>query len=706
MEGTMIVRKEKMQKKKILVIAFLLLSVAFSSLIFHICYLRMHNRLENTKQFVAGEEHTICYAIESRVVTAKALEMYVISHNGDISDFENAAAFYYEDDPAIRSIQLAPNGVVSREYMYPEEAEFTDHDLFADPERKEDAEKARDSGQIILSGPMELHQGGLGIIIRNPVYLENENGQKNFWGFSVVIFNIPEIFNLEHLNLLTSDKYYYRLWRHMPDSEETQVIVENTDRELKNAVREEIDIYDTVWYLDIVPQDNWLPRQLLALLIVVFSLILILTMIGISSHLKIRELVYYDSLLNIGNINYLSEVFRRIPPNVLNKMYLVVFDINKFKEYNYVYGEESGDNLLKYIVQVFREELPEVRLFRYYSDYFITLNEGEDAADHKQKMNRILNRFTRDIENGKIHPFDISAGIRKIENGEPLQRVISDALIARGTIKGNHLVCYGFYDGEIRRKRIEYMKMESDFSAAIQNREFHIYYQPKYSMITDEIIGAEALVRWVKQDGQIIAPGAFIPCFEESRQIFLLDEVVLREVCRQMREMKDDGLAIKPVSVNLSRVHLRHAGIIPKIEQIIKEFEIDPSMLSFEITESALYEDSVPLKDMVNSIHSLGCQVDMDDYGGGVSGPKALASYEFDTVKLDKSFVDDIHNPRVADIVRTFSSMVKQWGMQVIVEGVETKEQVRQLIDLGCVSAQGFHYSRPVPEEEYRKLLK
>ena len=699
-------KKDKMQRKTILVISFLVLSVVFSFLTFHICYSRMKSRMESTKQFAAGEEHKICYAVESRIITAKALEMYVLTHDGDVSDFREVAAFFYEDDPAVRSIQLAPNGVVTQDLMYPREENFVTHDLFADPDRRDDAIKARDSGEIILSGPYELRQGGKGIIVRNPIYMEDENGHKNFWGFSMVIFNVPEVFNIEHLNLLTSDKYYYRLWRYLPDSENTQLIVGNVYHELKNAVRKDISICNVLWHLDIVPQDRWVPRQLLVLLILAFSVILVLSMIGISSHLKIREIVYYDSLLNIENINCLSEVFTKIPQNTLTKMYLVVFDIDKFKEYNYIYGEENGDKLLKYIVEVFREELPEVRLFRYYSDYFITLNEGENTEDHEKKMGQILSRFNRDIENGVIHPFDISAGVRKIEKGEPLQRIISDALIARGTIKGNHLTHYGFYDGEIRRKRIEYMKMESDFLAAMQNKEFHVYYQPKYSMLTGEIIGAEALVRWIKPDGNIISPGVFLPCFEESRQIYLLDEVVLREVCSQMKEMLRDGLDIKPVSVNLSRVHLRHFGILSKIEQILKEFDIDPTMLSFEITESALYEDSIPLKSIVNSLHNLGCRVDMDDYGVGVSGPKSLASYDFDTVKLDKSFVDDISNPRVADIIRGTALMVKQWGMHVIAEGVETKEQVSQLVDLGCVSAQGFYYSRPVPEEEYRKLLK
>ncbi|MDO5142503.1 MAG: EAL domain-containing protein, partial [Eubacteriales bacterium] len=177
-------------------------------------------------------------------------------------------------------------------------------------------------------------------------------------------------------------------------------------------------------------------------------------------------------------------------------------------------------------------------------------------------------------------------------------------------------------------------------------------------------------------------------------------------VCRQMRSMIADKLPVRVVSVNLSRVHLRESGLLPKLEEIIRAHDIDPAMLSFEITESALYEDAIPLRSIVEHLHSLGCRVAMDDYGVGVSGPKSLTSYRFDTVKLDKSFVDDLYNPKVADLVRSTSYLVKKWGMRVVAEGVETKEQARKLVGLGCVYAQGFYYAKPMPEQEYRALLR
>lgn len=666
----------------------------------------MESRIENARQFAEGEEYKICHSIESRITTAKALEMYVLSQNGDISDFLDVAAFYYEDDPAIRSIQLAPNDVVSKDSTYPQESgNFVKHDLFADPERREDAEKSRDSRQIMLSGPFELRQGGRGVIIRNPIYLKDEHGQENFWGFSTVVFNVPEIFNIEQLNLLTSDSYYYRLWRHLPDQQEKQVIVENTEKELKGAIRKEVEIYNAVWYLDIAPQDGWLPIHLLIMLLAVFSVIVFLSMIGIASHLKIREVVYYDSVLKVGNGNCLSAVFERLPQSTLMKMYLVIFDIDKFKEFNYIYGEENGDRLLEYIVRVFREEFPGTYLFRYYSDFFITLDQCEGQGEIVWKMERLLERFERDIQKEAMLPFEISAGVRKIEKDEPLQKIISDALIARGTIKGNHLRHYAFYNDEIRSRRIEYMKMESGFAKALREKEFCVFYQPKFDICSGKVIGAEALTRWVQADGTVIGAGAFIPCFEDSRQIVLLDEYILREVCRQMMEMKQSGLEVKPISVNLSRIHLRNPDILPKITAIIKESGIVPSDLSFEITESALLEESIPMREIIDYFHELGCKVEMDDYGVGASNPDALLSNNFDVLKIDKSLVDRIGDGRAEDLIQSTVDLARKWGFEVLAEGVEESIQAERLAQLGCTRAQGFYYSRPIPEEEYRALL-
>lgn len=420
---------------------------------------------------------------------------------------------------------------------------------------------------------------------------------------------------------------------------------------------------------------------------------------------NIRSAVFYDELLGIGNGNFLSVFFDKLTPDEISKLTLLIFDIDKFKEFNYIYGEVCGDNLLKYIVRVFHEELPGEYLFRNLSDNFVALIHCRNRHEFVERISKVTERFTNDIDNGVIQPFDISGGVRRLHIGDSPRRAISDALIAKGTVKGIHLQQYAFYDESILHRRMIYMEMESDFSRALRDNEFKVYYQPKYDITNGRIIGAEALVRWVKPDGSIVSPGTFIPCFEASRQIIFLDEAMLESVCRQMNEMERDGLPVQKVSVNLSRVHLRHHGILSKIERIVRSSGVDSGKLSFEITESALYEDCIPLKNIVDFLHNLGCSVDMDDYGVGVSGPNALAENQFDMVKLDKSFIDGIGNERIEAVIKSTIKLCDTLGMDILAEGVEEKYQAESLAEWGRTIAQGFYYSPPVPEEEYRKLL-
>ena len=211
----------------------------------------------------------------------------------------------------------------------------------------------------------------------------------------------------------------------------------------------------------------------------------------------------------------------------------MVFDIDRFKVLNLSYGREKGDVLLQYVHDIFREELPEDQLFRNRSDHFVALIKKASKDEVERKVKKLIWRLETDIEEGRVVSF-------------------------------NH---------------------------AIQNGEFHVFYQSKFDMRTGEVVGSEALVRWVKPDGKIISPAKFIPCFESCGKIIQLDETMLEMVCTQMKEMISQGIDVKRVSVNLSRVHLKQPHITQKIKNTIRRFDINPSKLAFEITESALQEN-------------------------------------------------------------------------------------------------------------------
>lgn len=445
---------------------------------------------------------------------------------------------------------------------------------------------------------------------------------------------------------------------------------------------------------------------ILVLLGQIFLTLLVIMLLGQRFQKKIQRIVYKDKLLKEDNFEYLKAYYPLAIAETQGKLFLLILDVDHFKEYNYLYGNLVGDKLLKYIHGTFCDVLPEDRIFRYSADLFVALVKSEDVKGTEDKVCALLSRFAEDIEKNEIPSFEISIGIREVEGDEPFSDVYSDAMIAKNAVKGDVVKKYMVYDAGMREKRVEYMEMESGFKKALRNREFTVFYQPKFDMRTGKVIGAEALVRWIKANGTMISPGAFVPCFEESKQIIQLDEYMMENVCRQMRAMEEAGLEVKPVSVNLSRVHLKYPGIVEKIARILYDTGINPENLEFEITESALYEDNIPLKHIVSELHTMGCRVNIDDYGTGVSGPGSLANVEFDVLKLDKSFVDKIQDDKMGYVIRSTIELSSDLGMKIVAEGIEEKEQAMRLVEWGCYYAQGFYYSRPIPEYEYRKLLK
>ena len=425
----------------------------------------------------------------------------------------------------------------------------------------------------------------------------------------------------------------------------------------------------------------------------------------VRSKRELRRAVFYDPLLGIGNGNMLPVFFKKLEDNEKSQMALFIFDIDKFKEFNYIYGEANGDRLLKYIVSVFRENLPEDYLFRYLADHFVALIHGADRQEISEKINQVISSFNSDIENGNIQPFDISGGVRMLEKGDTFRRAVSDALLSKGTVKGDYRRQYAFYDTGVLNKRMSYSAIESDFFRALKANEFKVFYQPKYDIATGKIVGAEALVRWVKTDGTVLSPSEFLPCLEVSRHIAELDEAMVKAVCEQMNKMLADGIKTQRVSINLSRVYLRRDGMLQEIKKTLTASAADTSKLSFEIPESALSDESISLKDIVESLHKLGCQVDIDDYGAGFSGHTALVANDFDAIKLDKSFIDGIGNERIEAVIKSTISLSKTLGMEILAEGVEEEYQAKKLLEWGCTLAQGYYYSRPVPEKEYRRML-
>ena len=242
---------------------------------------------------------------------------------------------------------------------------------------------------------------------------------------------------------------------------------------------------------------------------------------------------------------------------------------------------------------------------------------------------------------------------------------------------------------------------------AFENREFVVYMQPRVLLANDEIKGAEALVRWKKKDGSIIYPNDFIPVFERNKSVTQLDFYVYEEVCRYLKERLESGKKTVAISVNVSRVHLYSIDeFITKIKGLLVKYNIPPKYLEFELTETSFtdkVDDSITL---LSRLRKLGVKVSLDDFGSGYSSLNVLTKLPLDILKIDKEFLRDFENDSEEKIViPSVIEMAKKLNLEVVCEGVETKEHVEFLRSIGCEYAQGYYYSKPIPQEEFDRLL-
>ena len=313
-------------------------------------------------------------------------------------------------------------------------------------------------------------------------------------------------------------------------------------------------------------------------------------------------------------------------------------------------------------------------------------------------------RWDRDNPEQIILP--LSIGVYEADGSiQAIQAMVDRADIARRTVKGKADRLFAFYDETLRSKLLHDKAMESQMESALEKGEFSVYYQPQIDAKTQAIVGAEALVRWIKPDGRVLPPAEFIPLFEANGFIGDLDQYVFRIVCEQQKKWLQKGLPIVPVSVNLSRFQLLNSGFITEYRTILQNAGIEPRWVGVEITESAMLQNTDVLYDAMKRLHALGLEILVDDFGTGYSSMLLLKDSPIDILKLDKSFVDDIGNWRGEKIISSIISLSKSLHIRVTAEGVETADQYEFLKGVGCDCIQGYYFARPMPENEFAKKL-
>ncbi len=414
----------------------------------------------------------------------------------------------------------------------------------------------------------------------------------------------------------------------------------------------------------------------------------------------------HDMLTGLYNRDYFYENVNRIIKETPKEEYCILCtNIKDFKLINDLFGTKTGDAILIHLAQTMKEYLPEETISaRLESDHFGFFMPKRLIME--ERLIQGIQEVTRMIASSEYQMI-IHAGIYVIQENDHNVSVMCDrANIAISTIKDDYDHVIAYYDEQLMQRVMREKRLVSEFDTAMDKGQFVMYLQPQVAP-DGTVLGAEALVRWQHPEQGMISPGEFISVFEKVGLIYRLDRYIWEQAARKLKEWKDNGHENLHISVNISTKDFYYLDIYTTFVELVEKYEISPEKLKLEITETALMMDLEKQLVLLDKLQSYGFQVEIDDFGSGYSSLNMLKDIHADVLKIDMGFLRQTKdNERTAIILRMIIGLAKQLQMIVITEGVESKEQVDHLTQIGSDMFQGFYFARPiaVPEFEERYI--
>ncbi|MCX4306997.1 MAG: EAL domain-containing protein [Acetatifactor sp.] len=409
-----------------------------------------------------------------------------------------------------------------------------------------------------------------------------------------------------------------------------------------------------------------------------------------------------EVLKEIGRLRRFRRYVNELLLSSERKIGFIQFDIRKFKIVNDLYGEKFGDEVLDFILKRLEEVCAEKQFYvNLRSDVFMVATE----YDREEELEEFIHKLNRRISTFKNITLQMSYGVYAVEDRQMELRQMEDrAGMARKTAKDSVMGNIVFYKEQFKDSLYNRRFVEANMQPAIMKRQYLMYLQPKYSIAKNEIIGAEALVRWKHPERGMIYPDQFIPIIEENGFIRKVDYYIWEEACRFIRRCREEGFADCPISVNVSRAHLRDDECIWILDDMIRKNGIPKKLLELEITETV---DDQQVSSKAFRLKEEGYKLLMDDFGSGYSSLNILLETPFDVIKLDKKFMENMMvSGKGRLILEQVVSMANKLELGLLAEGVETREQVELLRNIGCDQVQGYYYAKPMLAEDFFKLLK
>ncbi|HPF26327.1 MAG TPA: EAL domain-containing protein [Steroidobacteraceae bacterium] len=442
---------------------------------------------------------------------------------------------------------------------------------------------------------------------------------------------------------------------------------------------------------------------------------------------RIRHLAYFDGVTGLPNRQLFVRELRRAMRQAKRRDRLVAVlyvDLDRFKRINDTLGHTVGDALLKSVAQRLSEGIRPsdfvakpasgdqmaVQLARLGGDEFVALLTDLEAQDQVSAVvDRIRQSLTAPFSyEGRQFVITPSIGVAIYpENGSDVETLLMHADTAMYQAKDAGRNTVRFYEKSMNARALDRLELEDALRVAIERQQLELYFQPKYSLSTNEYTSAEALLRWRHPERGWISPGQFIPLAEETGLIMTLGEWVIDEACRNLQTWQSGPLRGKRLAINISAEQVARSNVADLIMRSVWKHGIQPQLLELEMTESLLMRDVNTAKAMLHTLKDAGITLAIDDFGTGYSSLSYLRQFPIDSLKIDRSFVMDLHQDADdAAICAAIIAMGKKLGLKIVAEGIELEQQRHFLQKAGCDEGQGYLFARPMPAEELLEFLR
>lgn len=417
----------------------------------------------------------------------------------------------------------------------------------------------------------------------------------------------------------------------------------------------------------------------------------------------LKGIDFYRGII-LPSFNRFETRTNRIRANFPDKKFaVIVLDIKRFSVINDLYGNKEGDGVLKYIGSILSSNKSSCYAYcRFYADNFAVFTEyrnDSELYDFASVLKQRMKKYPLKME------ISFSIGVCRVDNADiSMSALCERANLTKKSIKHDAMKTLAFYEDSLRRRTLEDSDIENEMTSALTNHQFEMYLQPKMSIPTTEVVGAEALVRWNHPEKGVISPERFINLFEKNGFIVKLDYYIWERAFLTIAGWIKENYPVIPISVNVSRIHFGNSDFVEKLIQLSERYHVPPTYIELEITESAFFDYKEDLQTKLYTLKDKGFKLSLDDFGTGYSTLNCLKDIPLDILKMDRAFLAGTGENRKEETVLEYTiALAKSLGIEVVAEGVENFNQAEFLYRSGCEIAQGHFYSPPLPIVMFEK---